>query len=233
MANLRILKSMKFVILLFTLFIPFSLFAQSGPEWIWSPEFSYSEKVSDRTTFFAKLSLFNSLDNVSNERFLQYIEPQLSASYTLTARWKVGGGYYFRWSQPVAGGNNYEHRLLQQAGYVSYIGDQRLAHRIRLEQRIRTSSYQNRIRYRLSFDFPLEGERLDPGEKYLILKNETMTAFNAVEGDAENRLSVGLGWSLLGNRKFEVNLQHRLQDVFSDGGISHLMLIGTSFYISR
>jgi hypothetical protein len=212
---------------------PLSVPAQSNIEWIWNPEISYSKKVSDRTTFISKLSVFNSLDNTDNKRFLQFIEPQLSASYTLTARWNIGGGYYFRWSEPLLDGNRYEHRLLQQAGYVNYLGDQRLVHRFRLEQRIRTSSYQNRFRYRISFDFPLEGERLDPGETYLVLKNEMMTAFNASDADAENRVSVGLGWSLIGSRKLELNLQYRTQDIFSGDGVSHLMLLGTAFYISR
>jgi len=113
------------------------------------------------------------------------------------------------------------------------VGDQRLAHRFRLEQRIRTSSYQNRFRYRISFDFPLQGERLDPGERYLILKNEMMSAFNGSEADAENRASLGMGWLLRGNKMFELNLQYRTQDIFSGNGVSHLLLLGTAFYISR
>jgi len=222
-----------FIFFAFILLCPLSVTAQSNLDWIWNPEISYSKKASDRTTLIAKLSVFNSLDNASNRRFVQFIEPQFSASYTLTARWKIGGGYYFRWAEPLIDGNRYEHRLLQQAGYINYLGDQRLAHRFRLEQRIRTSSYQNRFRYRISFDFPLQGERLDPGEKYLIFKNEMMTAFNATESDAENRVSAGLGWFIRGSYKFEFNMQYRTQDIFSGEGVSHLLLFGTAFYISR
>ena len=218
-----------FIVFLFL----FSAVAQSDTEWIWNPELSYSNKLSDRTTLITKLSVFNSLEETSNRSFIQFVEPQFAVSYTLTTRWKIGGGYYFRNSQPLLDGFRYEHRLLQQAGYVNFIGDQRLAHRLRLEQRIRSSSYQNRLRYRLSFDFPLQGERLDPGERYLILKNEVMTAFNASNADAENRVSVGLGWFLNNTQKFELNAQYRTQDVFSGDGISHLFLLGTAFYISR
>jgi hypothetical protein len=217
------------VIGLFLILFPLTTAAQSDTEWIWNPELSYSNKLTDRTTLITKLSVFNSLDETSNRSFVQFIEPQMSVSYTLTTRWKIGGGYYFRNSQPFLD----EHRLLQQVGYINYIGDQRLAHRLRLEQRIRSSSYQNRLRYRLSFDFPLQGERLDPGERYLILKNEVMTAFNAAQADAENRVSFGLGWFLNNSQKFELNVQYRTQDVFSGDGISHLFLLGTAFYISR
>lgn len=223
----------KLALVIFIALLPFIGIAQSNTEWIWNPELSYSKKVSDRTSLIAKLSVFNSLDDVSNQNFVQFIEPQLLSSYRLTARWSIGGGYYYRWSGPFVDGTNYEHRLLQQAGYVNYIGDQRLAHRFRLEQRIRSSSYQNRFRYRISFDFPLRGERLDPGENYLILKNEIMTAFNASDADAENRASAGIGWLLKGSKKFELNLQYRAQDLFSGDGVSHLVLFSTAFYISR
>ncbi|NBC64890.1 MAG: DUF2490 domain-containing protein [Bacteroidetes bacterium] len=218
--------------LLFILW-PLSSFAQTGPEWIWNPELSYSKRVSDRTTLIAKLSVFNSLENITNQKFLRYIEPQLSGSYTLTTRWKVGGGYYYRRPEPLLDGNGYEHRLLQQAGYISFLGDQRLAHRFRLEQRIRSSSFQNRIRYQLSFDFPLQGEQLDPGERYLILKNEVMAAFNASESDAENRASLGMGWYLSRKQKFEINFQYRTQDIRSGSGVTHLLLFGSTFYINR
>ena len=223
-----------FVVVLVTIFVwPMLGNAQSGPEWIWNPELSYSKKTSDRLTLLTKFSVFHSFEDFTEKRALQYIEPKLSASYTLTVRWKVGGGYYYRWSDPLLEGHQYEHRLLQQAGYISYFGDQRLSHRFRLEQRIRSTSYQNRFRYRIGFDFPLQGKQLDPGERYLILKNEMMTAFNGSEADAENRASLGIGWLLGGGQKFEINVQYRTQDVFSGDGISHLLLLNTTYYMSR
>lgn len=222
-----------FTIILIVIFIwPVLCVAQAGTEWIWSPELSYSKKTSDRLTLIAKLSAFQSFDGFTAKKGLQFVEPQFLSSYTMTARLKVGVGYYYRLSEPLIGGDKYEHRLLQQAAYISYFRDMRLAHRFRLEQRIRSSSYQNRFRYRISFDFPLQGEQLDPGERYLILKNEMMTAFNGSEADAENRTSFGMGWFLTGSQKFEVNLQYRYQDIFSGDGVSHLLLVGTSFYIS-
>jgi hypothetical protein len=200
---------------------------------IWNPELSYSWKSSDRLGYNAKLSMFNSIPDFDNQGAIRYIEPQLSFSYGLSAGTKVGGGYYYRLSTPLVDGYQYEHRFLQQVGFISYIGDRRIAHRLRLEQRIRSSSYQNRLRYRLSYDFPLNGEKLDPGEKYLILKDEMMTAFNKNEADAENRASIGLGWYFDSKQKFELGLQYRIQDIFSDGGIEHLFLLRTSIYLNR
>lgn len=207
-------------------------FAQSA-DLIWSPEISYSWKQSDRLGFSAKVSMFNSLRDLDNRSAVRYIEPQMTFSYSSSPRVKLGGGYYYRNSTPFLPGNQYEHRFLEQIGFVSYIGDKRIAHRLRAEQRVRSSSYQNRIRYRLSYDFPLNGEELDNGEKYLILKNEIMTAFNKDAADAENRADIGLGWYFNDKRKFELGLQYRTQDIFSDSGISHLFLLRTSYYMNQ
>jgi hypothetical protein len=207
-------------------------FAQEA-DLIWSPEFSYSWKQSDRLGFSAKVSMFNSLRDLDNRSAVRYMEPQLSFSYSTTPRVKLGGGYYYRNATPFLPGHQYEHRFLEQIGFVSYIGDERIAHRLRAEQRVRSSSYQNRIRYRLSYDFPLNGEQLDNGEKYLILKDEVMTAFNKDAVDAENRADIGLGWYFNNKQKFELALQYRTQDIFSDGGISHLFMIRTSYFLNR
>ncbi|MGN8226634.1 DUF2490 domain-containing protein [Gracilimonas sp. BCB1] len=220
------------VLLAAAILLPVCAFSQQA-DLIWNPELSYSWKSSDRLGFNTKLSVFNSIRDFDNEGAIRYIEPQFTFSYGLSAGTKIGGGYYYRLSTPMVDGYQYEHRFLQQVGFVSYLGDRRLAHRLRLEQRVRSSSYQNRLRYRLSYDFPLEGEKLDPGEKYLILKDEMMTAFNNDEADAENRASVGLGWYFNSKQKFELGLQYRTQDIFSDGGISHLFLVRTSYYLNR
>lgn len=212
--------------------LPYSAYSQQA-ELIWNPELSYSWKSSDRLGFNTKLSVFNSIRDLDNNAAIEYIEPQFTFSYGLTGRTKLGGGYYYRLTTPMIDGYQYEHRFLQQIGFISFIGDRRLAHRVRLEQRIRSSSYQNRLRYRLSYDFPLQGEQLDPGEKYLILKDEMMTAFNKDEADAENRVSVGMGWYFNSKQKFELGLQYRTQDIFSDSGISHLFLLSTSYYLNR
>lgn len=212
--------------------LPACAFSQQA-ELIWNPELSYSWKTSDRLGFNTKLSIFNSVRDFDNNRAIEYIEPQFSFSYGLSTRTKVGGGYYYRLSTPMIDDYQYEHRFLEQIGFISYLGDRRLAHRLRLEQRVRSSSYQNRFRYRLSYDFPLEGENLDPGEKYLILKDEMMTAFNKDEADAENRASLGLGWYFNSKQKFELGMQYRTLDIFNDGGISHLLLISSTYYLNR
>ncbi|MDR9416820.1 MAG: DUF2490 domain-containing protein [Gracilimonas sp.] len=227
------MKFLKFwALLAVIILLPVSAFSQQA-EFIWNPELSYSWKSSDRLGYNTKLSIFNSVPDFANNNALEYLESQFVFSYGISTRTKIGGGYYYRLATPFIDGYQYEHRFLQQVGFISYLGDRRVAHRLRLEQRIRSSSFQNRLRYRLSYDFPLEGEQLDPGERYLILKDEVMTAFNKNEADAENRASVGLGWYFNSKQKFELGFQYRTQDIFSEDGISHLFLVSTSYYLNR
>ena len=226
------INKLNLIITLLFLALPVISFGQQA-DYIWSPGLSYSWKSSDRWAYYTKVDLFNSLNEAGSSQFIQHVEPSLSFAYSWSVRTKIGGGYKYRLAEPFESGYQYEHRFLQQIGFISYFGERRISHRVRLEQRFRSSSYQNRLRYRLSYDLPLEGERLDPGEKYLILSNEMMTAFNADEADSENRALAGLGWYLNSRRKIELTLQYRTQDIFSDEGIEHLLRVGSVFYLNR
>lgn len=206
--------------------LPFSIVAQQT-EMMWNPEVSYSWKRSDRLGFNTKLSVFNSITDLNNNGSIEYIEPQLVVSYGLSNRTKIGGGYYYRLSTPFLDGHQYEHRFLEQIGFISNLGDQKLVHRLRLEQRIKSSSYQHRIRYRISIDLPLIAE------KYLIFKNEMMSAFNKEKATAENRFSLGMGWKLNRKQKFELGFQYRTLDIANGSGINHLFLLSTNYYLKR
>lgn len=208
------------------------IYAQNS-DWIWRPVISYSWKSSDRLSYSTKLEFFNSVPDFDNQEAIQYIEPQFSFSYSLSPRTKIGGGFYSRWADPLYSGYAYEQRLLQQIGYVTYIGDRRIAHRARLEQRFRDTNYLNRFRYQLSYDFPLNGEQLDPGEKYLFMFDDAMVAFNKNVFSGENRVGLGLGWYFSSKRKFEAALSYRTKNIFTDTDIGHVFLISTSLYFNR
>jgi hypothetical protein len=199
----------------------------------WNPSVAYTWKSSDRVTFKSELDVVSVLSNLSSNQFISYIEPKFSFAYGLSVRTKIGGGYYYRRVDPFSADPGYEHRTLQQLGLISYVGDRRIAHRFRLEQRIRSSSYQNRFRYRLSYDLPLQGQLLDPGEAYLTLSNEVMTAFNAEKYDFENRALMGIGWYINRKRKTEFSVQYRTQDIGSSSGLNHLFQISTGLYFNR
>ncbi len=199
---------------------------------IWEPEFSYSWKQSDRLAFNSKTSAFNNIKSSNNGFAMEHIETAFSVAYNLSVETKVGVGYLFRISDPLDNPEASEYRLLQQLAVVSFIGDRRLSHRLRTEQRIQPQDYINRWRYRISYDFPLEGERLDPGEKYLIISNEILGSFNKSEFEGENRVNAGLGFYKQ-KRKLEFNIEYRTQDLFTNNSIGHTFVFSTTFYLNR
>lgn len=214
--------------LLVIFLLPVTIFGQQT-ELIWNPALSYSWQTSDRWSYSAKISAFNSLRDLDNKTAIRYIEPKFTFTYALSGSSNIGGGYYYRWSAPLMDGYAYEHRILQQIGFKTQIGGRNFSNRFRAEQRIRSSTYQNRIRYRLSHKFPLQSKSKNT-PRFISISDEIMTAFNKDAADAENRLALGMGW-LFGRRQFETGFQYRTQDIFSNNGISHMLLFYTNYSI--
>lgn len=219
--------SKRWIPLLVIFLIPAAASGQQA-DLIWNPQLSYSWQSSDQLSFSAKVSAFNSVRDFDNDSAIRYIEPKFIFSYRLPGSASVGGGYYYRWSFPLQDSDAYEHRFLQQVGFKFLIGDMDISNRFRIEQRVRSSSYQNRIRYRLSHKFPIQNE---PGrtDRYVVLSDEVMTAFNRDAADAENRVALGLGWIFNDKKVFETGIQYRTQGIFSENGISHMLLLFTTF----
>lgn len=206
-------------------------------EFVWVPEFSYSWKKSDRWSFNTKTSLFASASNFRRRATVDYLESALTFSYSLTVRTKLGGGYLFRHADLTGEGDRFEHRLIQQIAGVRYFGDSRLVHRMRLEQRFRLDRYATRGRYRLSYDWPLEGRKLDVGEQYAIVSNEFLGTLADWLSEplftGENRISAGIGWVLPARNKVDVRLEYRTGRLFTNDPPRHVILIRSAFYMSR
>jgi hypothetical protein len=199
----------------------------------WEPTVSYSWAPSDRWGVNTQLIGYVALDDGWHRSALDHMEAQGAVSYGLSVRTKLGAAYLYRWDDPLEAGYASEHRVMQQVGIVTYLGDRRLAHRLRTEQRIRTSSYVNRWRYRLGYEVPLRGARLDPGETYLNTFAEMLISFDREFVGSEGRAFAALGWFFSNRRKVEVGLQYRVQDVFAGDALGHLLLLTTSYYLSR
>ncbi|RPD48663.1 DUF2490 domain-containing protein [Hymenobacter sediminis] len=150
---------------------------------------------------------------------------------TLTARITASGGYtYFQThrygSYPtVPGRPEPEHRLYQDVSLKDPLGRLTLTHRLRLEQRwlgtraeegqgrVQDWAFQNRIRYQLSGQFPLQGPTVEDNEWYLNAFDELFIGFGRNVGDNvfnQNRLSGGLGYQFSDNAKVELNYLHQI-----------------------
>jgi hypothetical protein len=161
-----------------------------------------------------------------------HLEARLFATYELFGDNSVGGGYQYRLADPFEEETGYEHRLMQQYAFITFTEARRFGHRIRSEQRIRESGTIQRLRYRLSYDFPLQGQQLDAGEAYMILSNEVLWSLSRDLSELDNRVFVGIGWALSRKRKIETGLQFRVEALNTNEPENIFQLI-TSYFINR
>lgn len=151
---------------------------------------------------------------------------------TLSARVKASGGYtYFQSHRygayaEVPGRATPEHRLYEDVSLADKLGRVGLSQRIRLEQRwlgtraasgagpVERWEYQNRIRYQLEAELPLQGASLDDNEFYLTAFDELFIGFGQNVGQNvfnQNRLSGGLGYQFTDNARLELNYLYQIR----------------------
>ncbi|RZK13812.1 MAG: DUF2490 domain-containing protein [Hymenobacter sp.] len=157
---------------------------------------------------------------------------RLGVVRTLTDRVKVSGGYtYFQSHRygayaEVPGHATPENRIYEDISLSDKLGRLGLSQRIRLEQRwlgsrdktgngpVQKWAYQNRIRYQLEAEFPLQGPTIDDGELYLTAFDEVFIGFGQNVGDNvfnQNRLSGGLGYQFTKAAKLELNYLYQIR----------------------
>nr|WP_262918755.1 DUF2490 domain-containing protein [Tunicatimonas sp. TK19036] len=210
--------------------------AQEKPTIQIEPGVSYNYNFQNNWSFNGKSTMRFTLDQPTDEgqergSEFNFNETLLFATYEFWNNIELSGGYGFRidsfdetWFS--------EHRIMQQLGFILYAqAGKRVANRIRLEQRIQDADYTNRWRYRIGFDSPLNGRRLDANEMYIILSNELLWSFTSIEHDFENRLYAGLGWYFNSQYKVESGVQYRAANLGSE--LENAIWITNIFYINK
>ncbi len=211
--------------------------AQEGIFINWQPEFSTTYRLNDRWQVNGKLVSFSTFarpgpeGTVGNYQ-LNNLEIRGFGTYRFLNRTSLSIGYMYRVVDPFEEVNGYEHRLMEQTAFITRLGPYRLGNRIRFEQRWRSTVFVHRWRYRLSVDWPLMGESLDPRELYLIASEEILWSFGkSVNNFGENRTTGGLGWFVSPTTKFEAHMQYRITGINSGSAFDMLLFI-TTMYIN-
>lgn len=121
-------------------------------------------------------------------------------------------GIQYRFRENFDYGLN-ELRLTQQYNITKQPFVVRYGHRVRAEQRITNALTIHRFRYRFSLDFPLQGERLDVGEAYLVGNLETLLSVADVNRpEYDQRFTLNLGWLLNKETKLQFGAEYRFED---------------------
>jgi len=138
----------------------------------------------------------------------------------------VAVGYQYRWD----GEGQNSHRSIQQIGYIQPRTGFRLGHRLRADQTFSpTESPEFRLRYRIAFDIPLEGQKVDPGEYYFIASDEPIFGIQGGTLKIENRLVGSLGYYFGPKQKLEAGIDYRTDD-FLDGGLRQRIWLKVGWY---
>jgi hypothetical protein len=197
-------------------------FSQSSKEF-WAPSITYSWSQTEKLSFKLISEAFISTENLGNENVLERADIALLGTYKLSSKTKISGKYMYRESKPLDDNQAYEHRITEQLEIKGALFGNSVDHRFRVEQRIKASSFTNRLRYRLAKKFPVgEGKG-----NYIKAYDELLFSFNEETYFGENRIFGGYGFLLTGKTDMELGIQYRTQNFFKDSGISHLFLFTT------
>ena len=155
-----------------------------------------------------------------NESEFERLDFEFVASKSLSSFDAIGGGYLVRRQD-----GKFTHRFIQQYVITQNLFVFRLAHRFRIDQTIENGEkLQLRLRYRASFEQPLNGLIVDPGEFYLKLNNEYLGILKDRKGNLEIRGLACLGYNKSEEDQIETGVDYRLEDIFSSKSVDRLYL---------
>ncbi len=125
----------------------------------------------------------------------------------------LGAGIMYRFRRGIDSSGDNEFRLTQQVNIISNPLIVRYGHRWRTEQRIFPDLTVHRFRYRFTLDFPLEGEKVDVNEAYLILNTEALLSVSrGRDPQYDQRLTAALGWLLKDDIQVQAGVEYRLEN---------------------
>lgn len=176
-----------------------------------SGNFSQTYKIENQHFMFRDAGNENGRFEYEYER----TDLQFFINYKFAGNWKATAGYQLRVEEQW----NTHHRTIQQIATSSRIRGFRLAHRVRLDQTMeRSELFVFRSRYRAALEIPLNGEKIDPKEFYVVVSDEPIYSVDEnYSHELENRLVVTLGHFFDNGNKLELSLDHRTDRFFDDG----------------
>ncbi len=143
---------------------------------------------------------------------LSYLELNQFFNRKINPKFNAALGYKYRSNYPVDELNIYEHRFTEQLSCTHFERKWRLVSRLRLEQRFFQDDFAQRLRCRTSLDIPLSGEKLDPGEFYLVISNELLLQVEkGTNEEWSDRIGGSLGFVFSESLRLETNFIHRFE----------------------
>lgn len=182
----------------------FTSFGESGLTLNHKVSDYYSINFSARARYF----LYQDSEFTFENRQLDFVH---FSTYKVDYNNSISFGIQYRQRENFDDGSN-EVRLTQQYNYTKQKFALRFGHRFRFEQRFLDDLTIFRSRYRFVLDFPLDGEKLDIGEPYLITSMEALLSLVKDEKpETDHRTTVQLGWQISKKLKIQTGLEYRFE----------------------
>lgn len=161
------------------------------------------------------------------EYLYKLTEVSLGAGTKIGLRTKAAFGYQL-------GFNSKEifNRFIQQISYVKKYRTFSLAQRLQTDQTIfKNNNTEYRIRYRITTEIPLNGQKLDAKELFVKINNEYLNSIQSEEYDLEIRVASYIGYALSPRTKLEIGLDNRI-DSFINDQLRNRLWLGINLYHS-
>lgn len=210
---------------LLTLFLSAGLITNAQNQIGLLPQVNADFKIGENWKVNAKvegrqLFIQHPLTAGKNQFEFERLDLEFVASKSLSSFDAIGGGYLVRRQD-----GNLLHRFIQQYVITQNLFVFRLAHRFRVDQTIENQEkLQVRLRYRVSFEQPLNGLIVDPGEFYLKLNNEYLGILKDRKGNLEIRGLACLGYNKSEQDQLETGADYRLEDIINSNPVYKLYL---------
>lgn len=202
----------KYLLCILSCFVGLQVYSQSNFETLGESSFAVNKTISSQYKFnFALRSrYFLYQDNTFNFENRQ-VDIVHFSTFNLDYSHSLSLGIQYRLRKGIDGGSN-ELRLTQQFNYTKKNEALRFGHRVRIEQRILDAFTIFRTRYRFALDFPLNGEKLNVGEGYIIMATEGLLSLaKTLKPEIDQRTTAHIGWLASERLKLQFGLEYRFE----------------------
>lgn len=215
----------KKILLLLFVFVYAITFSQSSFTGGWLPKVNISKKINKKVKWVNSIETREVLYDEDFTFTHNLTDFSTIFSMKTDVNQSVNVGYILRFK-----GSETIHRAIQHFNIVQPLENLKLAHRLGLEQFFQSKvTPQYRIRYRITLQKPLSGDKVDVKEWYIKLSNEYLYQFN--KEDLEIRLSPYLGYRLSKKDKLEFGFDYRAGKLLEDV-TKKTLWFRTTWYVS-
>ena len=181
-----------------------------------------NSKIEGRQLFFQ-----NPYPADLNEVEFERLDLEIVATRKLGKNTTVGGGYLIRREN-----SSFTHRFIQQFAVSQKLTASRLTHRFRTDQTFeKNETVQFRLRYRISWENPLNGPEVDPREFYLKLNNEYLGILQDGRANLEIRTLASLGYNISDRNQIETGIDYRIEKLIGSD-TEHKLFLNIGLYHS-